>query len=132
LIAARALNCSLTKNQAQLITVMQTINGYHAHIYFDADSFDQAEQLCLAARDRFPVQMGRMHRKPVGPHTLWSCQLAFAPDSFASVIPWLALNRDGLDIFVHPITGNDLQDHSAYAIWLGESQPLKLEIFNAA
>lgn len=111
---------------------MQTISGYHAHIYFDADSYAQAESLCLEALRRFDLEMGRMHRKPVGPHPHWSCQLSFGPDTFASLIPWLSLNRNGLDIFIHPITGNHLLDHSDHALWMGTQQPLKLEMFRTA
>ena len=54
--------------------------------------------------------MGRVHEKPVGPHPDWSCQLAFGPDKFADVMTWLALNRQGLIVFVHPETGNALAD----------------------
>jgi DOPA 4,5-dioxygenase len=43
-------------------------------------------------------------------------------------VPWLALNRDGLTVFVHPETGNALADHSAHVIWLGDSQALKLDV----
>ncbi len=111
---------------------MQTISGYHAHIYFDAESFQQAESLCQQAKALFDLDLGRMHRKPVGPHPHWSCQLAFAPQTFARLIPWLLLNRDGLDVFIHPITGDHLLDHSEHALWLGKQQPLKLDIFKAA
>jgi aromatic ring-cleaving dioxygenase len=45
---------------------------------------------------------------------------------FGRLIPWLALNRQGLTVFVHPETGNALEDHSANVIWLGDSQKLNL------
>lgn len=105
--------------------------GFHAHVYFDAESQDQARLLCEAARDRFGIAMGRMHAKPVGPHPVWSCQLAFPAPLFGTVIPWLALNRKNLTIFIHPLTGDDLADHRDFAVWMGEIQPLKLEIFQA-
>lgn len=105
------------------------IQGYHAHIYFDAETAEQAQVLIEAAAECFDLTVGRMHRKPVGPHPMWSCQLSFEPDLFASVLPWLALNRQGLIVFTHPITDNDLRDHQDSAIWLGEAQPLNLAIF---
>ena len=43
--------------------------------------------------------------------------------------PWLALNRGDLTIFVHPNTGQDLEDHRDRAIWLGQQVPLVLDIF---
>jgi DOPA 4,5-dioxygenase len=54
-------------------------------------------------------------------------QIAFGPALFATLVPWLALNRGDLTVFVHPNTGAALADHSAHAIWLGESLALNLE-----
>lgn len=108
---------------------MQEIRGYHAHVYFDADTVDQARNLCETVSSEFKVEMGRVHERPVGPHPMWSCQLAFEPAQFAAIIPWLALNRNGLTIFIHPDTGDDLQDHRDHAIWMGSMPALKLEMF---
>ena len=109
------------------------INGFHAHVYFDINSLEQARNLCEAAARRFPLlQMGRVHQQAVGPHPDWSCQLAFATALAGEVIPWLALNRDGLVVFIHPLTGNDLADHRDHAIWMGAVRPLDLSIFKAS
>jgi DOPA 4,5-dioxygenase len=102
------------------------IHGYHAHVYFAAETLAQARALCEEAARRFPLQMGRVHQKPVGPHPDWSCQLAFAPSVFAELVPWLALHRGGLVVFIHPLTGDDLVDHRDRAIWLGAVRPLDL------
>ena len=108
---------------------MAQIRGFHAHVYYDEDTFERARALCESAGKRFPLKMGRMHRRPVGPHPCWSCQLAFAPELFGKVIPWLALNRDGLVVFIHPETGDDLADHTEHAIWMGKIEKLNLSIF---
>lgn len=104
------------------------IAGYHAHVYFDAATLDQARALCEAAATRFPLKMGRVHEKPVGPHPDWSCQLAFKASLFAEVVPWLALHRKGLVVFIHPITGQDLIDHRDRAMWMGAVRPLDLSV----
>jgi len=105
------------------------ITTWHAHVYFDAATEAQARTLCEAARDRFGIEMGRMHPKPVGPHPMGSCQLMVPPDKFGEVIAWLALNRDGLTVFAHAGTGDHLADHTAHVLWLGESRALDLSIF---
>jgi aromatic ring-cleaving dioxygenase len=51
-------------------------------------------------------------------------QVAFLPDWFGKVVPWLMLNCKGLDILIHPETGDDLGDHIDRDLWLGE----KLEL----
>ena len=71
--------------------------------------------------------MGRWHDRPIGPHPRWSYQIAFEPGLFGELVPWLALNRDGLVVFIHPETGDDLADHSERAIWLGAKLELDLE-----
>jgi aromatic ring-cleaving dioxygenase len=83
---------------------MKGIKGYHAHVYFDADTIDQARALCEHAAQLFPLKMGRVHERPVGPHPDWSCQLAFGPELIGEVLPWLALNRKGL--VVVPASGH--------------------------
>ncbi|MEM9276496.1 MAG: DOPA 4,5-dioxygenase family protein [Cyanobacteria bacterium P01_F01_bin.143] len=104
------------------------ITGYHVHVYFDEATFEQAKVLCEEAGKLFPVKVGRMHRKPVGPHPCWSCQLAFSRNEYADLLSWLALNRNGLTILIHTLTGNALKDHTDHASWMGEAQALNLDV----
>ncbi len=104
------------------------IKGYHAHVYFDESTCEQAIALCEESGKQFSVQVGRIHRKPVGPHPCWSCQIAFDRNQYANLLSWLALNRKGLTILIHPLTGNDLKDHTDYASWMGEPQDLNLDV----
>ncbi len=106
---------------------LTAITGYHAHVYYDADSKETAAEVRAAVEAAFAVRMGRWHDKPIGPHPMGSYQIAFAPEQFAEVVPWLALNRRGLIVFVHPETGDDLADHTAHAIWMGDRQELALD-----
>ena len=108
---------------------IDAITDYHAHVYYDAGSKDAAARVREAVEARFEVAMGRWHDNPIGPHPMGSYQIAFPPGLFATLVPWLALNRDGLTVFVHPNTGDDLADHRDRAIWLGDSQTLDLSIF---
>lgn len=105
------------------------VYGYHSHVYFDADTLGQARRLCEEAASRFELRMGRVHERQVGPHPDWSCQLAYRPELLNQVLPWLAMNRQGLVIFTHPVTGNDLRDHRDHAIWMGAVRPLSLGQF---
>jgi DOPA 4,5-dioxygenase len=38
------------------------------------------------------------------------------------------LNREGLTILVHPLSGNDYNDHAHHALWLGAVLPLRLDM----
>jgi aromatic ring-cleaving dioxygenase len=107
---------------------VSVIQGWHAHVYFDAARRAAAWDFRQAVTAHFgdTVTMGRFHEKPVGPHPQWSYQIAFAPERFTDVVGWLALNRGELDIFVHPNTEDELRDHRDCAIWLGRSYELDL------
>ncbi|AMO57217.1 4,5-dioxygenase [Endozoicomonas montiporae] len=106
---------------------MDTIKGYHAHIYFDPDEYAVAESLCRAADERFNLKMGRLHSQPVGPHPRGSCQLAFSAGRFGELIPWLLVNRNSLTVMVHGLTGDDIRDHTEYVFWLGNQETLDLD-----
>ncbi len=104
--------------------------AYHAHIYYDATSRDRAWALRERISAAFPeAEIGRFHEKNVGPHPRWSCQVAFTLEMFATLVPWLMLNRDDLTIFLHPLTGNALDEHEQVPIWMGEILPLDLDMF---
>ena len=68
---------------------------------------------------------------PVGPHPKSQYQVAFAPDTFSKIVPWLMLNRRGLTVVVHPNTDNAVEDHDINPIWLGCKLELDIEPLRA-
>ena len=106
------------------------IRAFHAHLYYtDQDSLVIAQQVAEQTAKLFNIQVGRFHQKPVGPHPVWSCQLSFAAETFGDIIPWLMLNRQSLDVFVHSVTGDDYLDHTQGVSWLGKSYVLDISLF---
>lgn len=103
-----------------------SIEGYHAHVYYTAESKPAAALLREAVEARFDIAMGRWRDFPVGPHPQWSYQIAFKAEQLGELLPFLILNRGELDVFLHPLTGDDLADHRDYATWLGNQHELKL------
>ncbi len=59
------------------------IEGYHAHVYYDADTKEAARVLCEATRDRFGCNMGRMHD---GPSARIRCGVANLPFRLNSLL----------------------------------------------
>jgi aromatic ring-cleaving dioxygenase len=104
------------------------ISGHHAHVYFEAATRALAVAVREEISQRFTVELGRIHDRPVGPHPLPMYQVAFAPDEFAKLVPWLMLNRRGLSVLVHPCTGDDVADHETHPLWLGAPLPLDIEV----
>ncbi len=108
---------------------VNTHRAYHAHVYFEQDTLDFATQLCNEAGETYRVKIGRVHQKLVGPHLKWSCQIKFTSKDFDQLIPWLDEHRSGLSILVHALSGDELEDHTTYAYWLGDPVPLDLSEF---
>ena len=103
------------------------VRGYHAHIYYDPPSRATAERLRAGIGDRFEARLGSWHDEPVGPHPVAMYQVAFAAEEFPALVPWLMLNREGLNILLHPLTDDSVADHTRFALWLGTPLPLRLE-----
>jgi DOPA 4,5-dioxygenase len=55
-------------------------------------------------------------------------QVAFGTALFASFVPWLMLNRGGLDVLVHPNTLAPRDDHLLHALWLGDKLALDPDV----
>jgi aromatic ring-cleaving dioxygenase len=104
------------------------IDGYHAHVYYDAATRPVAERLADAIAKNFTVEIGGFFDEPVGPHPIANLQIIFAPAAFAAVVPWLMLNRNGLDVLIHPLTDDSVRDHDSDGAWLGKPVPLKLHV----
>ncbi len=104
------------------------INGYHAHVYYDTATRPAAERLAEAIGNNFRVEFGGFQDDPVGPHPIANLQIIFTTAEFPNLVPWLMLNREGLDVLIHPLTDDLVDDHSRYALWLGKPVTLKLEI----
>lgn len=102
------------------------IHGYHAHIYYDQATRSRAEALREALATNFPVKVGELRDEPAGPHPVPQFAAIFTTPEFQTVVPWLMLHRSGLDVLIHPLTDDMVDDHSVYAIWLGTPITLKL------
>ncbi|MGH7830407.1 MAG: DOPA 4,5-dioxygenase family protein [Candidatus Binatia bacterium] len=101
------------------------IKDFHAHIYYDAKTRGAAARVRRGLAE-FDVQLGSWHDEPVGPHPKSMYQAVFSSAEFGKIVPWLMLHREGLDVLVHPSTGDGVGDHLHRSLWLGEK--LKLNV----
>jgi DOPA 4,5-dioxygenase len=96
---------------------------YHAHIYYSDDERGRAERLREDFQGNADILfVGRMMDRGVGPHPIPQYEVHFAERSRADVIE--AIAASGLRALVHPLTDDDLADHTTSAHWIGEQVEL--------
>ena len=106
-------------------TETTAIQSWHAHIYYDPATRAAAATLREQVAQRFPaVRLGRWHDVKVGPHPQAMYQIALENADFPGLAGFLALNRQGLTILLHPESGRPKDDHLNHALWLGAVLPL--------
>ncbi len=98
---------------------------WHAHIYFTPDQRGVAADL----RDRLSADptilfTGAMTDGPAGPHPIPQYEVHFLGGDRDAIVAQIAAT--GLRALVHPLTDDDLADHTTLAEWLGE--PLDLDV----
>ena len=105
------------------------IRDYDAHIYFTDDTKISAEALrqkVLSTFDSDKIKVSHLVHKKVGPHPLPMFEVNFKRSELDAVLLFLNKERNEHDVLIHPVTGNDLLDHTKHAQWLGN--PLDLDL----
>jgi aromatic ring-cleaving dioxygenase len=66
---------------------MSEIRGFHAHVYYDADSKPKAAQLREAILGKFKVEPGAFSDEPRGPHPISQFNVIFENSEFQNIVP---------------------------------------------
>ncbi|MEK6772687.1 MAG: DOPA 4,5-dioxygenase family protein [Bdellovibrionota bacterium] len=105
------------------------ISGFHAHVYFGANTKASAEKVRLSIEEQLASKLrysGKLIDRPVGPHPEPMFEINFLPEYFGEVVTILMQNHGDHSVLIHPETGNDMRDHTTYALWLGKQLSLDL------
>ena len=99
---------------------------YHAHIYFSPEQRQSAEEL----KNRFESDpgvlfVGRMTEGKAGPHPIPQYEVHFLQESLEQVRKMI--RASGLLALVHPLTDDDLADHTSLGEWIG-GEALELDL----
>jgi DOPA 4,5-dioxygenase len=104
--------------------------SYHAHIYYSADHRPAAEALrhdferLASETDPRILFVGRMKEGKAGPHPISQYEIHFLKRPLSDVLPMI--EASGLRALVHPLTDDDLADHTTLAHWIGAPVDLDL------
>jgi len=98
---------------------------YHAHIYFTPEERTAAEELReLFQADPASLFVGRMVDGRTGPHPVPQYEVHFLKRSLDDILAMI--HASGLRALVHPLTDDDVADHTTLARWIGS--PLELDL----
>ncbi len=110
---------------------------YHAHIYYAAAERSVATNLrdkLRAARADDPLSrllfVGELRDHKAGPHITSQFEIHFDERLLPAVEAELA--RSGLRILIHPLTLDDLGDHTYLGRWIGQPVELDLTVLDPA
>jgi aromatic ring-cleaving dioxygenase len=100
---------------------------YHFHLYFEASGRESAAALRarLEAQPGFSVQTSALRDGPFGPHPLAQFRATVPASALEAALRWYMFNHDQHVVLIHPLSGDDLLDHTRHALWLGH--PLVLD-----
>ena len=108
---------------------------YHAHIYFEPGERPAAERLQrqfseskLDGRFATVLFVGELRDRPVGPHPKAQFEVHFREDALPQIVA--AIEKSSLRALVHPLTDDDLADHTSLGQWIGEPLPLDLSVLD--
>ena len=108
----------------------EPISSYHAHVYYEPKTRGAALKLheklrSILTNGSMPnlLFVGEMRDNNVGPHPKPQFEVHFLMPALSEVRR--LLSAGGLTVLVHPLTQDDLADHTTLAQWIGE--PLTLD-----
>jgi len=106
---------------------------YHAHIYHDPGQRAVSDALQAQLRAAMGeggiadlLMVGALREGPVGPHPLPQFEIHFLKRALPQVLP--LIEASGLRALIHPLTLDDLADHTTLGQWLGEPLDLDLSV----
>ena len=72
-------------------TGLPTVRGYHAHVYYDAETRARAKRLRDEIAATLGVEVRELSDEPRGPHPVAQFRFTFTAAQFENVAPWLML-----------------------------------------
>ena len=108
---------------------------YHAHIYYTPETRGRAETLRRQFREMMEFgapsrlsYVGQLRDRKVGPHPIPQFEIHFTRSEIPAILP--VIETSGLTALVHPLTDDDLADHTSLARWIGAPLALDLSVLD--
>jgi len=111
----------------------ENLHGYHVHIYFDDTNK-------VGATDCATPWSSGSRRSPSGPKFVGipgrirsrSCRRSFRKPRSRRMSCLADVQPSGFDILIHPLTDDEVEDHTTHAVWIGKPVDLLIDKLNRA
>lgn len=109
-------------------------NYYHGHFYFTPETLHSAE----IVRQKMAIELPQLLNifpllpRPVGPHPFPMFEFHFRSSDLELIRGWLQKNHAGHSVLLHPLSGNEIDDHTKYAEFVGDALPLNISFLTKA
>ncbi|MEP6899058.1 MAG: DOPA 4,5-dioxygenase family protein [Rhodanobacter sp.] len=104
---------------------------YHAHLYYVPETRAVAEVVRLRLIDRMEsgelpqlLFVGQLKDGKAGPHPIPQFEIHYTKQALSTILR--LIEDSGLTALVHPLTDDDLADHTTLAHWIGT--PIELDL----
>ena len=108
---------------------------YHAHVYYELNDRAPAARLHQQLSSDTGIAdfakvlfVGEMRDMNMGPHPKPQFEIHFLEHGLPTVLQ--LMGDSGLTALVHPLTNDDLADHTSLAVWIGEPLALNLSVLD--
>jgi len=104
---------------------------YHAHIYCVPETRATAEAMRLRLIDSMAsgaipqlLFVGQLKDRKAGPHPIPQFEIHYTKEALPAILR--LIEESGLTALVHPLTDDDMADHTTLAHWIGT--PIELDL----
>lgn len=110
-------------------TNLMKFNYYHGHFYFETNTLSSAEIIRQKMLLDLPqiIRVFHLLAKVVGPHPLPMFEFHFRGSDYETVKNWLVKNHGNHSVLIHPLSGDEIADHTTYAEFIGPVLPLNVQ-----
>ena len=106
------------------------VKTFHAHVYYEVLTRSSAEALRnhLMEISRGRLEIHTLTDGPCGPHVTAMSVVDIPAETLPEILGVLMTRHGPHAVLIHPVTGNELLDHTHHALWLGQPPPLNLAV----
>jgi aromatic ring-cleaving dioxygenase len=104
---------------------------YHAHLYYVPETRALAEAVRVRLSNMMEsgeipqlLFIGQLKDQKAGPHPIPQFEIHYTKEALPAILR--LIEETGLTALVHPLTDDDLADHTSLAHWIGT--PLELDL----